>query len=168
MRNFKFICFFVALGVFISCGTSRKLPTAMVQQKDSTHTEVREKTVYLHDTVYFEIPAQTAERTTNDTTSFLENDYAESNARINPDGSLFHDLKTKPQDKPVPTGKEIVYRDSTVYKNNYVEVPVPVEKKLSWWEQTCIKWFPYSIGALLLSLVVIFRKPMLALIRRFI
>lgn len=167
-RPFIIIALTVLLFALIACGTFRKIPTATVQQRDSTHTEVREKTVHVRDTVYFEIPAQEAERTTNDTTSFLENDYAESNARINPDGSLFHDLKTKPQDKPVPTEKEIVYRDSIVYKDKYVEVPVPVEKKLSWWEQTCIKWFPYSIGALLLSLVVIFRKPMLTLIRRFI
>lgn len=165
MKNFRLICFFVALGAFISCGTSRKLPTATVQKKDSTYTEVREKTVFLHDTVYFKIPAQKAERTTNDTTSFLENDYAESNARINPDGTLYHDLQTKPQDKPVPTDKEIVYRDSIVYKDNYVEVPVLVEKELSWWEQTCIKWFPYLLVVLLLATAWTFRNPLKKIIR---
>ena len=70
------------------------------QQQDSTRVEVRKEIVYVPDTVYLEIPAQTAERTTRDSTSHLENDYATSDARINTDGSLYHDLKTKPQEIP--------------------------------------------------------------------
>ncbi len=154
--------------LFVSCATSKQAGTTDLFQKDSVRTEVRKEIIYVPDTVYLEIPAQSAERTTKDSTSNLENDYATSTARINPDGTLYHDLNTKPQDKPVPTEKEIERNDSIVYIDRFTEVPIPVEKELSWWEQTCIKWFPYSIGTLLLSLIVILRKPMLNLIRRFI
>lgn len=154
--------------LLVGCSTSKKAGTTVLTQKDSVRTEVRKEIIYVPDTVYLEIPAQSAERTTKDSTSNLENDYATSTARINPDGTLYHDLNTKPQDKPVPTEKKVERNDSIVYVDRFTEVPVPVEKKLSWWERTCIKWFPYSIGSFLLSLVVIFRKPMLTLIRRFI
>lgn len=158
----------IATILLVSCATSKKAGKTVLSQKDSVRTEVRKEIIHVPDTVYLKIPAQKAERTTKDSTSTLENDFATSTARINPDGTLYHDLNTKPQDKPVPTEKKVERNDSIVYVDKFTEVPVPVEKKLNWWEQTCIKWFPYSIGALLLSLVVIFRKPMLTLIRRFI
>ena len=47
-------------------------------QNDSTETHVKTVTEYIKDTLLVNIPAQTAERTTADTTSHLENDYAES------------------------------------------------------------------------------------------
>lgn len=151
-----------------ACGTQKKFTTTVIAESENKNVEVRYEKIFVPDTVYLEIPAQTAERTTKDSTSNLENDFATSTARINPDGTLYHDLNTKPQDKPVPTEKEIERNDSIVYIDRFTEVPIPVEKELSWWEQTCIKWFPYSIGTLLLSLIVILRKPMLNLIRRFI
>lgn len=75
-------------------------------------------------------------------------------------GQVIADMKVKPDTVYLPSKEIIVDRK--------IEVPVPVEKELSWWEQTSIKWFPYSIGAILLALVYIFRKPMLNFIRRFI
>ena len=86
------------------------------QQQDSTRVEVRKEIVYVPDTVYLEIPAQTAERTTCDSTSHLENDYATSDARINTDGSLYHDLKTKPQEIPKEVQTPVERNDSIVYK----------------------------------------------------
>lgn len=165
MKQFLFL---ISTLLLVSCATGRKVGTVTFLEKDSVRTEVRKEVIYIPDTVYIKIPAQSAERTTKDSTSNLENDFASSTARINPDGTLYHDLNTKPQDKPVPTEKEVERNDSIVYVDRFTEVPVPVEKELSWWERTCIKWFPYSIGSFLLSLVVIFRKPMLTLIRRFI
>lgn len=75
-------------------------------------------------------------------------------------GQVIADMKVKPDTVYLPSKEIIVDRK--------IEVPVPVEKELSWREQTSIKWFPYSIGAILLALVYIFRKPMLNFIRRFI
>lgn len=162
MKNLIFILAVSCL--LYGCGTQRKLPTTTIQETTNSNVEVKYEKVFVHDTTYIEIPAQTAERTTRDSTSHLENDFAVSDAKINPDGSLFHDLKTKPQKKPVPVNKEIERRDSIAY----VDSPVPVERSLTRWEKTCINWFPYSVVAILLLLVYVFRKPMRSLIRRFI
>ena len=166
MKNLIFTL--VVSCLLCACGTSKNLPTTTIQETTNSNVEVKYEKVFVHDTTFIEIPAQTAERTTRDSTSHLENDLAVSDAKINPDGTLFHELKTKQQKKPVPVDKEIERRDSVVYVDGYVEVPVPVERSLTQWERTCINWFPYSVAALMLMLVYVFRKPMRSLIRRFI
>lgn len=135
-----------------ACGTPKKLTTT---QQDSTRIEIRETVIYVPDTVFVEIPAQTAERTTQDSTSHLENDYALSDARINPDGSLYHDLKTKPQEKPVPFDKPVEKKDSIIYRTQYIdrEVTVEVERELSWWEKTQI----YGFWGLVVILIIVYR-----------
>lgn len=171
----KHLFYIVLTAVLLTaCASSRKATTSSstdssVQGRDSVRIEYRERTVLVPDTVFVEIPAQTAERTTPDSLSHLENDYAESNARINQDGTLFHDLRTKPQAKPVPTEKEIQYRDSIVYKDRIVKLrvtetkTVEVEKKLSWFQKTQI----YGFWALLLLLAIIYRKKLFgAIVRR--
>ena len=153
-----FILLFVAFLLVCMCLSSCKTQK-FVGGKDSTRVEVRTETIYVPDTVFVEIPAQKAERTTADSTSHLENDYAQSDAAILPDGSLFHSLETKPQNKPVEFQKPIERKDSIVYREKEVPVPYPVteyvEKKLSWWQQTEI----YGFYALLLLLLVMLRKP---------
>lgn len=108
------------------CCSSRRLTTEN-NRRDSTRVEVRTHIIHVPDTVYLEIPPQKSERTTADSTSHLENDYAVSDARINPDGTLFHNLNTKPQRKPLPTEKEIIRNDSIVYKDRYVNKTVTKE-----------------------------------------
>lgn len=168
MKNLLYIII-VAL-ILTGCGAIRVATSSDIQEvkNDSVRIEYREKIVFVPDTVFVEIPAQTAERTTLDSLSHLENEYAESDARINQDGSLFHDLKTKPQTKPLPTKKEIQYRDSIVYKDRIVEVKiretetVEVEKKLSWFQKTQI------IGFWLMIVVALIknRRNLLPFIRR--
>lgn len=168
MKHLLYILFIAAL--LSGCATPRKITsTDSQQQRDSVRIEYRERTVLVPDTVFIEIPAQIAERTTLDSLSHLENDYAESDARINPDGSLFHDLKTKPQTKPVPTNKEIQERDSvrTVYKDRIVErtitETVEVEKDLTWFQKTQIAGF----WTLLVFLMIVYRKKIFgAIVRR--
>lgn len=128
-RIFLFLAPYLAL--FLA-GCSRK---PVEQVSTDIRTEVRYEKILIPDTVYVEVPEQTAERTTPDSTSELENDYATSTARIMPDGNLYHDLKTKPQKKPVPTEREIVYRDSIVYRDRTKTVTVSVERELSWWQK---------------------------------
>ena len=144
------------IGVILlnSCGTNTKI--AKLQNNEMAKTEVRKETVYIRDSIYIEIPSQSSERTTQDNSSYLENDYAQSIARINPDGSLFHDLRTKPQNKPVPFDKPVERKDSIIYKEKKVEVPVEVEKKLSWWQQTKLDFGEYSIGIIIILISVIF------------
>lgn len=169
MKHLLYILFIAAL--LTGCGTTKVATSSDIREEknDSVRIEYRERLVFVPDTVFIEIPAQTSERTTPDSLSHLENDFSESNARINQDGSLFHDLKTKPQAKPVPTQKEIQYRDSIVYRDRIVKVKVKetetveVEKKLSWFQKTQI----YGFWTLLAFLMIVYRKKIFGtLVRR--
>lgn len=152
------------------CATSRKIPTQVQEQKrDSLRVEYRERTVFVPDTVYMEIPSQTAERTTADSVSHLENDYASSDARLNLDGTLTHTLYTKPQLKSVPTERKIECRDSIVYRDRAIKeketVTEYVEHKLSWWERTQI----YGFWAAIILAAVCYRKKIFqAVVRHFL
>ena len=124
-------------------------------QRDSVRVEYRERTVLVPDTVYLEIPAQTAERTTRDSISRLENDFATSEAHVFPDGSLFHNLIAKAQRKAVETTRQIEYRDSIVYRDRVQNVTQTVTKEvakpLSWWQRTQIYgfWALIALAALI-------------------
>lgn len=169
----KRLALFVILSLVLlsicGCASSRRITTSSdIERQDSTYIEYRERIVFVPDTVFVEIPAQTAERTTPDSTSHLENDYAESDARINPDGTLFHSLDTKPQIKPVPTEKQIEYRDSIVYRDRIKTETVTetkyVERSLSWWEKTQI----YGFWLALAVIAILCRKTLVSLVKRFI
>lgn len=131
-----------AVSLLWGCRPCRHLTTGSTRQ-DSTRVEVRTQTIYVPDTVYIVIPAQTAERTVTDSVSHLENDYAASDARINPDGSLFHDLRTKAQKKAIETAKTIETRDSIVYRDKVVEVKetISVPRELSTFQKCQIFGF---------------------------
>lgn len=147
------------------CASSRRL-SENVHQQDSVGIRVETRIEYVPDTVYIEIPAQTAERETADSTSHLENDYATSDARINPDGTLFHNLKTKPQKKPVEFEKPVEHKDSIVYKTKTVTKvrTVEVPHELTWWEKTQI----YGFWFILFILMIVYRKKVFYLVKWFI
>lgn len=144
------------------CASSRRL-SENVHQQDSVQIRVETRIEYVPDTVYIEIPAQTAERETTDSTSHLENDYATSDARINHDGTLFHNLKTKPQKKPVEFEKPVERKDSIIYKTKTVtEVrTVEVPRSLNWWEKTQI----YGFWFIVFIAVIVYRKKILSLLK---
>lgn len=165
------------LFIVSGCCTQRRAVeqnTTVIQQRDSENTEVRvEKFIeYMIDTVYIKIPAQMAERTTQDSTSHIENDYATSDARINQDGTLYHDLKTKPQEIHAEFQKPVERKDSvrTEYKTKTKYITLidkkEVEKELTWWQHTCIKWFPWCIILLIIAIGYVFRKPILKIAKR--
>jgi len=134
-----------------------------VHQQDSVGIRVETRIEYVPDTVFIEIPAQTSERETADNTSHLENDYATSDARINPDGTLYHNLKTKPQKKPVGFEKPVERKDSVIYKTKTV-TKTKIEKvprDLTWWQKTQI----YGFWVILFILVIIYRKKILSLVK---
>ena len=137
------IAIFIMALIMCSCKSSK----TMSEQRDSIRVETIVEVVYVPDTVYVDIPAQVSEKTTSDSTSFLENDYAYSNARINQDGTLYHDLSTKPQKKPVEIKKEIRTAYKNIYKDRNIVLikTVEVEKKLTWWQSTCITWFGWLL-----------------------
>lgn len=164
MRYF-ILTFAAAVLLMVGCSPGKNMTAP--QQKDSTRVEIRKETVYVPDTVYIEIPKQTAERITRDS-SRLENDYAISYARINADGTLYHNLSTKPQKKPVEINKPVERNDSIVYVTKTKTDTVTVERELSWWEQTQIKGF--RVLAIIFGIVVLWllRSPIMTLIKKII
>lgn len=162
MSSSRVFLVFIAF-LLCSCGAGRHLPV-QIEQKDSVRVVVREVTKYIRDTMLLEIPAQTTENTTRDTSSHLETDYAESDARIKPDGTLHHTLRNKEQDKPVPVDVPITQKDSIVYRDKYVYETIEVPREFTSWQ----KWQMRSFWILLAIVVVyVFRKPLLVLIQRF-
>lgn len=166
----KIIILLVGLTLLlVSCNTTKKATRVLTPVATETaSTKVVERQIFIHDTVFVEIPAQQAERTTRDSVSFLETDYAASTARINLDGTLHHDLKNKAQKKPVQHDTPVMIKDSIVYVNKDTPVPYPVVRELTIYEALSVKYFKWLLPLFALALMWVFRKPVMALIRRFI
>lgn len=145
-------------------GCSKKVAQPTIVEHELTITNTR--TEYVHDTLYVDVPAQTAVAVVLDSASVLENDFATSTARINPDGTLFHTLATKPQSVPVERDLPVVYKDSISYKET--RVPYPVEKQLTKWQQIKVDYYDWLLAVLAFAICCMFRKPLLAFARRFI
>lgn len=155
---------FLAIVIMMLSGC--KSPKEIV--KEVTVIETRDSISFVHDTVYFDVPVQIVQVVTHDSTSVLENDWAISHAAINKDGTLSHKLESKPQSVPVPFEKPVETKTQVIYRNKEVQVPVPVEKPLTPWEKFRLGAFWWLLGASIVGGVVVFRKPLFALVRRFI
>ena len=129
-----------------SCGAVRPAAPSVT---DSPRVEVRTETVTVHDTAFVELPVIVERIATLDTTSTLENTYAKSEATVSA-GILHHSLETKPVKVPVEVEKQIVYRDSLVYKDRVDTKTVEVPRQLTWWQKTKMK-----LGVAFLILIVI-------------
>ncbi len=129
-----------------ACSTVRTLPV-----QDSTRVEVRYETKTVHDTAYVELPVIVEKVATLDTASLLENKYAKSAASVS-SGVLTHSLETKPIREPVSVEKQIVYRDSLVYRDKVQTVTVEVEKKLTAWQTIQMR---LGLVAILIIMIVV-------------
>lgn len=160
MKGLIYVCIVSVL--LAGCSPCKHL--AETQERDSTLTKVITQTYYIKDTVRIEIPAQTAERTTADSVSELENDYATSEARINPDGTLYHDLKTKPQDIPKEVETPVQVKDSIVYRYRYRDrvQRVEVERELTWWQKTQMYGFWAALAVIVVGVIVNQRKKIIS------
>ena len=127
-----------------ACSTVRPLPST-----DSTKVEVRYETKTVHDTAFVELPVIVERVATLDTASVLENKYAKSAASVS-GGVLTHSLETKPVREPVSVEKQLVYRDSLVFRDKVQTVTVVVENKLTWWQTLKMR-----IGLVAIVLIVI-------------
>ena len=116
-----------------ACGVARP-----VLEADNTKVEVKTVIETVHDTAFVELPVLVERVATLDTASVLENKYAESEAVVS-GGVLHHSLETKPVREPVSVEKQIVYRDSTVYRDRVVREDVYIEKPLTGWQRLKIK-----------------------------
>lgn len=143
--------------LFLSCRTGRQV--VVVEARDSVRVEERVREIKVTDTLFVEVPAQSAERTTADSTSHLENDYAVSDARINPDGSLYHSLETKPRTDTLTQELSVQAKDSIIYREKVIPQIVTVEKGLSDWQKIQIRGF--WIFLILTSGYIIIRKKFL-------
>ena len=139
----KHFLLFIFSALCVACSVARQ---AAPSENLSTRIEV--VTVFEKDTVLVEIPQIVEKVQTMDTVSFLENEFAKSSAEVS-DGILSHSLETKPVQKPVEIKKEIVYRDSVVFRDRTVVETVEVEKLLSGWQQFKIKTGGYAIGMII-------------------
>ena len=125
-----FVFIAIVMLLFSSCRTGRQI--VVVEGKDSIRIEERVREIKVTDTLFVEVPPQSAERTTADSTSHLENDYAVSDARIMIDGSLYHSLETKPRTDTIPKELYVQVRDTTIYREKVIPKIYPVEKELNW------------------------------------
>ena len=130
-----------------ACGTVRP-----VLESDSTRVEVKTVVETIHDTAYVQLPVIVERVATLDTASVLENKYAKSAALVS-GGVLTHSLETKPAKEPVSVEKQIVYRDSLIYRDRGVTETVEVEKKLSAWQFFKMKAGGFSIVILLIVIL---------------
>ena len=130
-----------------ACGTVRP-----VLESDSTRVEVKTVVETIHDTAYVQLPVIVERVATLDTASVLENKYAKSAAFVS-GGVLTHSLETKPAKEPVSVEKQIVYRDSLIYRDRVVTETVEVEKKLSAWQSFKMKAGGFSIAILLIVIL---------------
>ncbi len=158
--NTNVFAILILLLALISCRSHQQnlVPSERIVTQFERVTEVR------WDTVYIEVPAQSAEITTPDSVSHLETDFATSDARINPDGTLFHNLFNKPQERPamVPTTFQRI--DSIVER----EVPVIVykDKPPNMFNQFKIDAFWWLLGTIIVLLAIHSRKPIINLIKK--
>ncbi len=151
-----FVFIAIVLLLFSSCRTGK---VVVVEAKDSIRIEERLRYVPVVDTFFMEVPPQSSERTTADSTSHLENDYAVSDARIMIDGSLYHSLETKPRTDTLTQELSVQAKDSIIYREKVIPKVVTVEKGLSDWQKIQIRGF--WIFLILTSGYIIIRKKFL-------
>ena len=149
--------FIATVMLFSSCRTGRQI--VVVEGKDSIRIEERVREIKVTDTLFVEVPMQKESTTVRDSMSHLENDYAISDARITPDGSLSHSLETKHRTDTLSREVGVQVRDSIVYREKVVPKIVPVEKGLSDWQKIQIRGF--WIFLILTSVYIIIRKKVL-------
>ena len=150
----------LALSLLTACRTTTPTTSPPLPVVLETNTITKIVHTVTIDTVYVEIPPQSAERTTQEKTSHLETDYAESDASINEDGTLSHTLHNKPSKHPIPVN----HSTDTIYIDKMAEIPVPVkvpvqvERQLTRWEKTRLgTWWYLAACALAMGIWLV--KP---------
>ena len=140
-----FVFIAIVLLLFSSCRTGK---VVVVEAKDSVRVEERIREIKVTDTLFVEVPMQKESTTVRDSISHLENDYAISDARKNPDGSLYHSLETKPRTDTLTQELSVQAKDSIIYREKVIPKIYPVEKELNRFTQMRI-W----LGNIMLVLI---------------
>lgn len=165
----KLVCILMSF-LLISCGATKNIPPPNPSVKDSLRVITKVETVFIKDTVLVPVPSQEVRNNTNESSSHLETDFAESDASVDSDGILHHTLRNKDVDVPVATETPVHHKDSIVFRDREEEVPVPypveveVPRELSWFQKTQMIGFWIALAFFLLKN----RKTIFAFILRFI
>jgi hypothetical protein len=134
------MCVMFLVACLTGCAARRIVETPIAAARDSTAIHVRYSLQYRPILVELHIPDIRETRSVRDTTSTLENDYAESTATVS-GGVLTHSLNTKPHTESVEVNVPHERTDTTIYIYQDVVKIKEVEKPLSWWQETQIRAF---------------------------
>ncbi len=161
------------------CKTQKQIhptvtPPVVLNNSDSVRIETIVKTIYTPVDVAVDLPQQSETKVTQSDSSHVETDLAESDAWINVDGSLGHSIKNKPGQ----LNTEVFVPQTTQENNKEVikekEVPVPqpypveVEREFTVMEQIKLAAFWYLVGAVIVSIGLLFHRPLLKALRKII
>lgn len=120
----QYLIYLICIFTFLSCGPIKYVPvekTTYIHDTTTITKTYRDTTIVLKpDTLQKETPIPPSQ----DTTSFLKNDYAESTASLS-GGHLYHTLYTYP--RPIDVKIPEVKITSKHFKTESKEVPVEVE-----------------------------------------
>ena len=156
-----------ALLMSVSCS-----PEIVEKVVTVTVTEVRDSTVWRDTTIFVPIPLESDQAIVHvGDTSHRETSIAESDAWIGKDGMIHHSLRNKtgariPYDLKMP--ERWIYTGVTntkeheqgIIKKEYIEKP------LSWWQKLRLRSFWWLCLLLAASVIWIFRKPIVSLIKK--
>ena len=141
------------------CCPARHLTTS---HSGTTRVEVREIVRLVKDTVEVQVPVEVQTAIVPDS-SHLETSYATSDAVITAEGLLHHTLSNKSGARPVEVQKEIIVRDSVVYRTQIDRQVVEVERKFTKFERFQMTAFwvlsVLLVAALIFKLREILRLP---------
>lgn len=149
----------ILLTITAGCASQKQIGRTNLHQ-DSTRVEIQ--TVYIEKVDTVLVPLEQSNQTVilQDTTSYLENQYCTSLARITTDGDLMHDLHTKKEKIPVQTITKEIVRDSIVYRDRveFVENTVEVKKPYSTFEKIEIIGFWILLAGVAIVLILTLKK----------
>ena len=150
---------------FHSCST--------IKYVDRWNTEYRDSTIYQKERydslIYVPIPLEKDQVIAHlGDTSRLETSVAKSEAFVGGDGFLHHKLENKSDSKLpaiVPVTGTYIYTGVTQKEAHTLTKIEYRDKPLSWWQSLKIGAFWWLLGGLVLCLVILFRKPLAALLK---
>ena len=154
----KRISIFAAAAVVMSlplpsCCPCRRLA---VSTADSVRVETRIRREVVSDTVLVALPRESEWVVVRDTSSRLETSLAVSEARINPDGTLFHSLANRQAELPAAVERVTEVRDSIVWRERTVTQTIETPRPLTRWQRLRMEgfWVLLAVAALLLRVCV--------------
>ena len=160
------LVFFSALVLTIMCtsGCSPKIYKEVIEKEKVVY---RDSISWRDTTLYAQVPLESGQAIVSvGDTARRETSVAAAESWVDSLGHLNLTLKNKRTVLPVVAKipSRTIFTGITQNKAEFLTKYVQVEKPLSWWQKSKIGAFWWLIGALVLCLLWIFRKPLLKLI----